>query len=850
MSIKSFEIELQPNIPAELSGLTLLANDLYYSWNAEARVLFRRLDKELWSQCIHNPKLFLRRVDQKKLDFAITDSSYMELYARVLSSYNAYKSIEIHSLFEQDLDSSNDLIAYFCLEFGFHESLPIYSGGLGILAADLCKAASDMAVPFVGIGLLYRQGYFMQEINNSGDQIVLYHPTDFNNLPITPCKAENGEELRIHIELEKRTIAIRLWEATAGNIKLYLLDCDIEENDVSDRGITHQLYGGNNETRILQEIVLGIGGVRALRALNLNPTIWHLNEGHAAFSTMERCRESIENGLQLDAALELNASNVVFTTHTPVSAGHDIFSYDLLKSTLTPFIKSLNTDFESFAALGDGISPENFNMTTLALRTSRFHNGVSRIHGDVASRMESHIWPQIEPDENPISYVTNGVHISTFLAKEWANLLDMRHGEWRRSLNSPEFWECLDKLPSDRFWSLRKELKLTLLSEVQERIHRQLKRNGHTDAAINRVTHLINTHGSELLIFGFARRFATYKRANLLFYDINRLARLLDQTDKPILFIFAGKAHPKDEPGQHLIHYIHEISTRPEFVGKIILIENYDMVLARRLVAGVDVWINTPEYPMEASGTSGQKAGMNGVLNLSVLDGWWAEGFNQVNGWGISPYGQQFDHEYRNQQESSELLDIIEHEVIPAYFSFNKSGYSEEWVTKAKESMKSIIPNYNSQRMLSDYIQKFYIPAKEKFSSISDASRAQTLSEWKAKIKHAWPGVKLRCISDNLEHMMQGSALKITVAVLLNGLNSKDIIVELILGTEAADGSFQPCEAFNLNAIDNQIEGEQHYSLDVCPRATGLLQARIRAYPCHEYLCHRFEMGFMIWLDE
>ena len=852
MTTKHIKIEFQPKIPAGLKKLEELANDLYYSWNSEARLLFRRLDKSLWDKCNHNPKLFLRRIAQNKLDEAASDNNYMEGYSRVLSSYKAYKNLVIHENFASNFDAENDLIAYLCLEFGFHESFPIYSGGLGILAGDLCKAASDMAVPFVGIGLLYRQGYFNQEINNYGDQVAHYNLTEFEHLPINSSYDSNGNKLYIKIELPNRKITLKVWEAIAGNIKLYFLDSDIPENASADREITHQLYKGGSETRILQEIVLGIGGVRALRALNIYPTIWHINEGHAGFSTLERSRENIAKGADFDSALELNASNVVFTTHTPVPAGHDIFKKELVHSLFSQYVKELGIEFDTFMKLGGGINNDDFNMTTLALHCSRFHNGVSKIHHEVASKMESHVWPQISYKENPIGYVTNGIHISTFLALEWVNLFDMRFGEWRRELNDPEFWQCLDEIPSHRFWSLRRELKATLLSEVHRRIAKQCIRNGRSESTINRITHLISRHDSDVLVLGFARRFATYKRANLLFYDLQRLSKLLNDPARPTILIFAGKAHPDDAPGRELVKMVHELTQRSEFQGKILQVENYDMVLARRLVAGVDVWINTPEYPLEACGTSGQKAGMNGVLNLSILDGWWDEGYNGNNGWAITPHGAEFDHEYRNQQEANDLLEILENEVMPLYFDRNGQGYSATWVELAKESMKSIIPNFNAQRMLSDYMQTYYLPARDKSKLINanDGKNAVELNQWKSKIRKAWPGVSICCVSDKPTAVKQGEAFTIKVKANLNGLSSNDVVVECVLSDEDTRDMFAKYNSYKFSSDGPMLAKEQVFKLTINPDVSGMQYMKIRMYPYHEYLCHPFETGCMVWLQE
>ncbi|MGD9385484.1 MAG: alpha-glucan family phosphorylase, partial [Thioalkalispiraceae bacterium] len=669
MSGTIYKLEIRPTIPETLSGLDVLAQDLLYSWDRGVRGLFYRLDPELWENCNHNPKVFLRRVAQSVLDEAADDHLFMEEYNRVISAYETYHKKVIHPIVEEHLDSSRDLVAYFCAEFGLHESFPIYSGGLGILAGDHCKATSDLGVPFVAVGLLYRQGYFTQTIDGDGNQMAQYHDISFDELPVKPAHGPNGEELCVSVEIERRQVMLKVWQAKAGHITLYLLDSDLELNQSEDRSITHQLYGGGKSTRIQQEIVLGIGGVRALRALGIEPTVWHINEGHAAFQILERCREKIYQGLDFDSSLELIAAGTVFTTHTPVAAGHDIFEQELITQYFSDYIKELNIDIHTF--LGLGITPDNhgtFNMTSLALRGSRLHNGVSRIHGSVASHMEGYIWPQIPHQENPISYVTNGVHAATFIAREWVNLFDSRFSEWRNELLNREYWNCIDEIPDHRFWSLRKELKAPMMDDIHKRMLRRYSRAGFSEALLKRVTEITGQSEANVLVFGFARRFATYKRATLLFSDLERLARLVNDPERPVVFIFAGKAHPRDIPGQDLIRKIHEVSLKPEFLGKIILLEGYDMAMARKLVTGVDVWINTPEYPLEASGTSGQKAAINGVMNLSVLDGWWGEGYEGDNGWAIHPHGQNIDGHLRDKEEAADLFNLIENEIIPMYF--------------------------------------------------------------------------------------------------------------------------------------------------------------------------------------
>ncbi len=852
MSGTRYTLEVQPQIPEGLERLEELASDLFYSWDRQVRRLFTRLDQDLWGSCRHNPKTFLRRVAQKRLEKALKDRVFMEDFERVLSAYDNYKKQAMHPVIEQYLDAKKDLVAYFCAEFGFHESLPIYSGGLGILAGDHCKAASDLGIPFVAVGMLYRQGYFTQTINEEGEQIAHYAPTDFNQLPLRHAADKNGELLHVHVDLPGRKVNLRVWEARAGHIRLFLLDSDLEENEEADRVITYQLYGGDTNTRIQQEIVLGIGGVRALRAMNMKPTVWHINEGHAAFQCLERCREHVAEGMDFDSAFELVASGTVFTTHTPVVAGHDIFDHSLISSYFEEYVKELGIDLERF--LQYGASPGNpggFNQTSLALRGSRFHNGVSAIHGTVAAEMEAYIWPQILPEENPIKHVTNGVHLQTFLAREWSNLYDMRFGRaWRDELLNEEYWQRIDDIPDHSFWSLRQSLKTDLLSKVWQRAMNQHRRNGCSEAQIERLTQYLTPFESDILIIGFARRFATYKRATLLFNDPDRLIKMLNDPKRPVLLIFAGKAHPHDLPGQHLIRTIHEFSRRPECMGKIILLENYDLSLGRRLVNGVDVWLNTPEYPMEASGTSGQKAGMNGVLNLSVLDGWWGEGYNGKNGWAITPHGPQFDADFRNWQEGNELLDILEKQVIPLYYERNGHGYSEGWVKKSKESMKSVLPKFNAQRMVRDYVLDFYTPAIYRHSTLAENNNkgARELAAWKTRIRELWPEASLRRIGENRESIGTGDKVPIRVAAQLGGLAPEDVIVECVVGSEDEQNKFLPHTCFRFEASGRNDDGETLFDLDLLPPLPGLQFFQIRAYPYHRLLSHPLETGRMIWI--
>jgi starch phosphorylase len=851
MSGTRFTLEVQPRIPEELKRLEELANNLFYSWDRQVRRLFIRLDKDLWSSSGHNPKTFLRRISQQRLEAANNDRVFMEDFQRVLSAFDTYHQQSISPAVSAHLNQDEDLIAYFCAEFGFHESLPIYSGGLGILAGDHCKAASDLCIPFVAVGILYRQGYFNQTIDEHGNQISHYSPSDFHDLAVTQAVDKEGKPLLIEIEFPGRKVYLHVWRAQAGHITLYLLDSDLKENQEHDRIITHQLYGGDKNTRIQQEIVLGIGGVRALRALGIRPTVWHINEGHSAFQILERCREGTVKGFDFACALEVIAAGTVFTTHTPVAAGHDIFEHDLISGYFRDYIKHLGIDMQQFLQLGATPgNPGSFNQTALALRGSRFHNGVSRIHGSVASKMEYYIWPEVPYRENPISYVTNGVHLQTFLAREWSNLYDMRFGRaWRNELLNENYWDRVDEIPDHSYWSLRQSLKTEMFENVLRRALHQYRRNGCSEALMERMTKHLSP-GSDILTVGFARRFATYKRATLLFSDPERLSRILKNPERPVLLVFAGKAHPSDMPGQQLIRTIHEYSLRPEFMGHILLLEGYDLALGRKLVTGVDVWMNTPEYPLEASGTSGQKAGMNGVINLSVLDGWWAEGYNGENGWAITPHDPHFDAEYRNSEEANELLGLLESKISPLYYDRNSQGFSEGWVKISKASMKSAIPNFNAQRMVRDYIKRFYAPASRQNSKLcaDDYKGAKELAAWKARVNQAWQNVTLRRTDNNSTELMAGDSLRIEVAVDLGELTTDDVLLECIIGTESEHEAFQEHEHVRLTPKGRNDDGHTLFGIDLVPQLAGLQFYKLRLYPSHPLLSHPFETGHIIWL--
>jgi starch phosphorylase len=844
-----FVVEVNPRIPRRLSRLSELADNLWYAWDRPTRTLFARLHPGLWDAVNHNPKAFLKRVDEERLTEAAEDHIFLGSYNRVLSAFDTYMSEPLRRDMPLEL-KPGDLIAYFCAEFGYHESFPVYSGGLGILAGDHCKSASDLRLPFVAVGLLYRQGYFSQRIDNDGNQIATYTDSEFDDLPIHPALNEEGKEIHIHIELPGRKVEVKVWEARIGHVRLCLLDTDLPGNRAEDRYITHQLYGGDKHTRIQQEIVLGIGGMRALEQLGIKPTAYHINEGHAAFLVLERIRRKVKGGLSFHAALEAVAANTVFTTHTPVPAGHDHFAEDMIWDYFSQCCNDLGVQREEFMKLGGAGHGQEFNMTKLALHGSRHHNGVSRIHGGVSSHILSDMWPQVRPDESPMGYITNGVHVSTFLAQEWQDLFDNKLGyEWRRRLTDATFWEKLASIPDHHFWSVHQALKSQMLHSVHHRITEQHLRNHGSEAHLERMLKYANPLDPNVLTIGFARRFATYKRATLMFENMDWMRAIIKDADRPVLFIFAGKAHPADKPGQELIRRIHEISRWPEFEGKLLMVEGYDLGFARRLVSGCDVWLNNPIYPLEASGTSGMKAAMNGVLNLSVTDGWWDEGYDGGNGWAIKPAPEYFDDARRNREDSRDLYELLQDQVIPMYYRRNELGISSEWVRMAKRSITTLLPRFNSTRMVMEYVNKFYGPASRQWRRYSEGgfAAAQGVAAWKAKVRQAWSGVSLRRMDEPQKRIAFGETLSLKVAASLNGLAPEDVRVEVLMGRASKQGQDRDLQAVAM--IPEGWDGQDSlFTLELTPDMCGKLLYRVRVYPYHELLTHPFETGLMVWL--
>jgi starch phosphorylase len=848
----AYILQVRPKIPARLARLEELANNLWYSWDRPTRALFARLHPGLWKATGQSPKAFLKRVDEQRLLNAAEDQVFIGNFNRVLAAYDTYHDHRLPSG-GADWLRKEDLIAYFCAEFGFHESFPIYSGGLGILAGDHCKAASDLRLPFVGVGLLYRQGYFHQTIDGEGNQIATNTDSDFEDLPIAPAKLADGSEAYTWVDLPGRRLNIKIWQAKIGHITLFLLDTDLTGNSPHDRDITHRLYGGDKGMRIEQEIVLGIGGVRALRELGLKPTVWHINEGHAAFLLLERIRQKIANdSLDFAAALENISANTIFTTHTPVPAGHDHFSDGMMASYFEKYYPELKLSRDDFLALGRTHESPDFNMTALAIRGTRFNNGVSRIHGDVSSDICGDMWPEIERNENPMSYVTNGVHAPTFLASEWIEVLERHLGtDWNARMNDVEFWGGVDEIPDHLYWSVRQSLKAKMLNMVRDRISAQHFRNHGSEAHLDRLLKYVNPENPNILTVGFARRFATYKRATMLFGDLDWLRQILHNPERPAVFIFAGKAHPADIPGQDLIRRITQISKMAEFIGKVLIVEGYDLALARKLVSGVDVWLNNPLFPLEASGTSGMKAGLNGTINLSVLDGWWGESYDGENGWAIKPVSEFLSEEIRTREETCTLYELLQDQVVPLYYDNGKMGFSPNWVKMSKRSMATIMPRFNSKRMVGEYLAKCYLPASQQHRSYrqNNFENSRLVAKWKARIRSAWLGVSVRRLDAEKSKINYGETLHLEVAVKLNGLATNDVVVEMLLSFSTKREKLQNSHRYRFVPIGTTTTAGEHiFALEVQPEQCGKLEYRVRVYPYQEMLTHQFEMGMMRWM--
>ena len=700
------------DLPSQLSRLPELAYNLWWTWQPEAQRLFARLDYDLWERLNHNPIRMLREVERARLNEILQLTDYMDACKQVFAKFDEYLvqgdswTSKTHPGFAQNP------IAYFSMEFGLHETLPIYSGGLGVLAGDHLKEASDLGLPLVGVGFIYVQGYFSQRISEDGWQDALNNMLTLADLPVLPVMKDN-QRLTISVEFPDRKLAVQIWEARVGRVPLYLLDSNVESNSEYDRLLTARLYWSDLDRRVMQEVLLGVGGVRALRALGFNPSVWHMNEGHASFLTVERARELVASGSSFEDAVRQTRAQNIFTTHTPVPAGNDEFPLWLMDKYLAALWPQLKLTREQFMELATHREPhgETFSMPVLALKLSDGRNAVSELHGRVARSMWNFLWPDKDAEDVPITHITNGVHTANWMARRLRMLLDLHFGEgWMDHLDDPELWKKLDSLPAKALWDVRSHLKRKLNFYLRERVRDRWTVGGFHPVQVVSSGVLLNPY---VLTIGFARRFATYKRASLILSDVERLLHIINRPNMPVQIIFAGKAHPADEPGKRLIQEIYRTVKRAETGGRLVFVEDYDMNLARYLVQGVDVWLNTPRRPMEASGTSGMKAGLNGVLNFSILDGWWREAYNGHNGWAIGEDKDPAPPEIQDKADAESLYHVLEHEIIPLYYDRDVNNLPVEWINRVKESMRIITPQFSTRRMVKEYVERLYLPALE-----------------------------------------------------------------------------------------------------------------------------------------
>jgi len=844
-----------PRLPEKLIRLEELSKNLWWSWNYRAQQMFKYMDPEMWYQERRSPVRLLRRIRQTRLYELSEDKPFIEMYESVVGEFDQYMGGKDTWMDREHPDRKEQCIAYFCAEYGFHESFPIYSGGLGILAGDHLKTASDMGLNFVAVGLLYRNGYFEQRIDESGWQQNIYHSYEFEDFPVVPAQDDSGDEIFVNIDFPGRKVWAKIWKAAVGRTSLYLLDTDIPQNEPEDRNITATLYGGDRETRIKQEILLGIGGVRALRMLNYSPNVWHMNEGHAAFLSLERIRELVQkHSIDLSTASMIVKSGNVFTTHTPVPAGNDTFSLEIIDKYFRDFWSTIRAERGEFINLGIEKLPgggQQYSMTVLALRLSALANGVSKLHGRVSRNLWNHIYPDLPAVEVPISHVTNGVHIWTWLNPNLVKVLDkyLPVG-WHEKVYDPEVWEAVDKIPEEEIWELHMSLKSRARNFLQGRLKRQRMRLGETIEDLMEVEEALP---EDVLTIGFARRFATYKRATLIFKDINRLKSIITNSERPVQFVFAGKAHPADDPGKELIRKLYEISRTPEFKSRIIIVENYDMNIARHLVSGVDIWLNTPRRPHEASGTSGEKAGMNGVLNFSVLDGWWVEGFNGVNGWAIGDNRDYKDHELQDRIDSVSIYSSLEKEIIPLYYSRDEKGVAKEWAKRMKNSIKEIGSKFNTHRMIADYAEDLYFPVADLSKEVEkdDFKLAKSVAIWKDKFSSSWNAIRIKpnMIGEtSAKSVKVGQEISVSANIYLGTMDPSEVQVEIFVAKMNDEGEMDGFSLYPMKLVKEDVHGEYVYGGKFTVAEEGQLAYTVRVIPNPERLPHRYFIPVAKWI--
>ncbi|MFR6021510.1 MAG: alpha-glucan family phosphorylase [Clostridia bacterium] len=850
------KITVNPQLPKRIEKLSEISNNLWWSWNTEFLRLFKTIDNDLWETCEKNPVKFLKQVSQERLEAVSKNVEFLKEYDKLARQFEDYMNSKNTWFANNYPENKNDLIAYFSAEYGLDRTIPIYSGGLGILSGDHLKSASDLGIPLVAVGLLYKNGYFHQKINGYGDQETEYINIELSNLPINPVKDKNGEDLIIYVKFPKRRLYLKVWQINVGRIKLYLLDSDIEKNNPEDRDVTLRLYGGDQEMRIRQEIVLGMGGTNLLtRALGLNPTIYHMNEGHSAFLILELMKNIIkEKQVSFDVARDIASSKTVFTTHTPVPAGNDIFPLDLVDKYFKDFWPRLGLDREEFLRLGmkpSQILEPGFNMGILALKVAGKKNGVSKLHGAVSRELFGDVWPDIAANESPITYVTNGIHTCSWLSpklKELYNKYLMPY--WQDNIHEDKVWEKINNIPDKTLWETHQDRKEKLLKLVKDSTTQRLRRSGYSYEEINEITSKLNLNA---LTIGFARRFATYKRATLIFKDLERITQILNNSEKPVQLIFAGKAHPADKEGQDLIKRIHEISMMPQFKGKIFLLENYNIAMSQYLVSGVDVWLNNPRRPMEASGTSGQKASVNGVINFSVLDGWWAEGYNQENGWTIGTNAEYNSYEEQDIADSQSMYRTLEDKIIPTYYNKNEEGISPKWIRIMKNSIISTGGKYSTARMLVDYTNNLYMPlcnlTKKYYQNVDTVAEYNL---WKKNLYINWKDIKITQ-TNNLDNITidAGNNIEVKCEVELPNVDLENITVECYYGKILDNGIVENVSIIPMKLTGKDEENKKYeYTTKIELKTGGNYGYTFRVMPKHEMLLDAENLNLVKWVTK
>jgi glycogen phosphorylase len=845
-----------PKLPASLERLRELAINLRWSWNHDTIALFRRLDSDLWETSGHNPVRMLGNIDQERLEEAAADDSFMAHFERVLNDFDSYLDGKLSWFRKNYGGAGNPLVAYFSAEFGLTECMSIFAGGLGILSGDHLKSASDLGLPVVGVGLLYQQGYFRQYLNPAGWQQEAYEDNEFHALPMTLERGGDGKPLTIAVPCGKSRVTAQIWRAMVGRIPLYLLDTNIAENrSEEDRDITDQLYGGNLGNRIRQEILLGIGGHLMLQALNIQPTVYHMNEGHSAFLSIELIHNLMEkHHIAFAAAKELASAALIFTTHTPVSAGHDYFPPELMDRYFAEYFQKLGISREDFLALGCLNPGEDFCMTVLALRLASISNGVSQLHGQVSRQLWHSIWPGVPESEIPITHITNGVHFQSWISQEMNQLYERYLGPvWREQPAEQSIWRRVETISSEELWRTHERRRERLVAFTRRRLRAQLQRRGVTQAEIEEAGEVLN---ADALTIGFARRFTTYKRGALLLRDKKRLAKIINDAQHPVQLIFAGKAHPKDDAGKELIRQITLLAREPEFRHRVVFLEDYDLSIARYLVQGVDVWLNTPLRPNEASGTSGMKAIANGVISLSTLDGWWDEAHFSTEedsppiGWTIGNGELYSDRDYQDVVESETLYNILERDVIPAFYDRRADGIPQRWLALMKASIGRLCSRFNTNRMVREYAERCYLPAHAEHRKLltGGASRATQLAQSMDRIRNAWSQIRVEALDPGLaQEIKGGESVRFQVRIQAGSLTPEDIKVELYSGRLNADGEIIEPVIAEMSPIKTDKDGILYETTMIPCCGSGQFGSTARVLPRHPDLKKKFVPGLITW---